>query len=293
MDIKNIEWNYEKRIWQMDIGEYYTLDSFNIDGNFVVWSYDGTAYLFNLVTMQLSTYYSPMGSIGEIDVGGGKMLWTVDDDYGKHYIVTGDVPATPEYVDVVLTSKVSGLDEEFSNLLLIDSSGNRMGYDSSYHHYEEISGGLELTYGKVMRFRVVGNTAGLKYQVIGSSDGKYDLIIERHGATRGSDLINIAKATDISISKGEIQQYVVDWSKLASGMDGAVEISLDKNGDGTFDTTITTNTGDINQETIDSGGSGGSGGFTLYMGGAMCLILGAIVLVAIVLVVILLRKKKK
>jgi len=72
-----------------------------------------------------------------------------------------------------------------------------------------------------------------KLQVIGAETGIYDLYVDR----TISGITVTATAQDIPVGKGEVHRYIFDWPALLEGKFG-ITISVDQNGDGTFEKTF-------------------------------------------------------
>jgi hypothetical protein len=305
ISIYNIELGYYRTIWTADTGLYSGLESWDMGDNYMVWTYGGTAYTFNLVTLKLTNYTSSE-YIKNMAVGGGKFLWSTIDDSGMNYVYMTNAPSPPDYVDILLVNKNTGVDQEGNHLLISDSHGNKLGYDKNFEHYANIPGGIELSgSGVKVAYRVIGNTQGVKYDVIGNSNGKYDLIIIYHGSQGtsigfGSNLKNEIYATNMPIKSGEIHRYIVNWQKVMNGGKNAIEVLVDKNGDGNFDLDVFSSSPHITQDILSNsnGNSGNSGDsedngytFDFSMEGSLCYI-GILILVLLIVVAIVVRRRK-
>ncbi len=293
------------RVWYQDVGQYTYFDSVGIDGNLIYWSCDGIGYVYDLVSMKLTSYSVVEGSLDSLVIGGGKMLWGVVKDDGSYEIYMGDAPITPQnYIEVTLFNS-GRIDASIVTLLIKDSNGNMLGYDANYKHYKSIPNAVILIEGGTYSYRLFGS--GYTYSVIGSDGGKYSLKIRHFGNARAFELD--VEALNITISKNEVHQYIVDWAKLADKVKGAVQVSIDKDGDGTFESNFELSTGTITDTLFGSGGNngnsnGGNGGsgttespepfeFSFNIGGTLCLAMGALIfLVFIALIVRLARRRR-
>ena len=303
VDLYNIELDYYTRVWNEDTGSYWSLDSFEIDGNYAVWSYNGIAYVYDLVSMKLTQYSWDGGDIEEISVGGGKLLWSVYEDSGKYAVYMGDAPASQDYVDIILISK-NLQHGEYNTLLLTDSQGNHLGYDRDFQHYEDIPGGIEFkSAGDKIVYRVVGNTEGIKYDVLGNSNGKYDLVIRYHSSKStfgySADLKSEIVAIDIPINTGELHRYLVNWGKVIGGAKNAIEVLIDKNGDGNFELDIFPSSTHITPAILQGNGSSGSGttsddsifSFDISLEGTTCY--AALFILFLIIIGVLLHRRKR
>lgn len=296
-------WNFQKSIFidaiNIKTGEYERIASFNtgydffdsisFDNYLVAFSYDYSGYIYNVLSHKLYKINNYAGDVWHIAIGGGQVAWT---DYYGHNIRVANAPDVGSFVEVKLQQSQTGLDESPNTLMVIDSQGRKYGYDADWKMYREIPGVVEVNNHEVMLFRLsAGNGEHYKYQVIGLNDGKYSLTIKRIGAsTRASITELVVKATNISIKSREINQYVVDWQKVASKAADAVKLSIDVNGDGTFEREITASseiTNDVKE------GTGLDNMLGLNIGGMMCIAGIAVVVIVIVLIVVLIFKKKK
>ena len=106
------------------------------------------------------------------------------------------------------------------------SDGN-ISEDIPFSIYDPITGSIWLPY--------VNNS--FKYQVVGTNDGEYGLSI----SSKVDNNQIFFNATGIRTASNKIHEYTVDWGELSKGEDG-VTIKLDETGNGTFETTIQTNT---------------------------------------------------
>ncbi|MBN2098890.1 MAG: hypothetical protein JW753_04755 [Dehalococcoidia bacterium] len=80
---------------------------------------------------------------------------------------------------------------------------------------------------------LVSPTGGYRYEVVGTGDGSYTLVVTRAVGNKSV----VFRAEGIPVSAGEVHQYVVDWDALSRGVSG-VTISIDSDGDGAFDKTV-------------------------------------------------------
>ena len=287
VEVMNIKTDEYAKPFDSTVGYYTYFTTVSIDGSYAVWCIDGVAYIYDLYTGNLMTYVQPGFGMDGMVVGGGKLLWSVYDSYNDTYrIYMADVPAGPsEYIEVTLYVYV-GHGETGPKLLVKDSQGNRLGYDSSYNEFNEIPNGEIIRGGSPFLYRLFGSS--YRYYVLGGdAEARYTLKIRHYTVTRGDSYVQVL-ADNITIKANEMHRYVVDWVKLSHSEDGAVEISIDTNGDGNYDKTVETSSGNINQETIESGGS--SGFFEINLGGTMCL---AIVAIVVILVIVLIVTRKK
>ena len=287
IDAINIMSGEYERIASFDTS-YDFFDSISFDNYLVAFSYDYNGYIYNVLSHKLYQINNYVGDISTIAIGGGKLAWA---DYYGHNLRVADAPDIGTYVEITLKDKSSQHSETYDSLLIVDSQGRKYGYDREMKEYKEISGVIEINVANPLTYRIpTGAGITFKYQVIGMHDGSYDLYIKKIGsATRASLSELVVNARGISIVKGEIDQYMVDWQKVASNAEDAVKLSIDINGDGTFEKEITTS-GEITNA-VKEGGSGNM--FGLNIGGIMCIAGIAVVLIVIVLIVVLIVKKKK
>ncbi len=288
IDAINIMSGEYKRIASFDTS-YDFFDSLSFDNYLVAFSYDYNGYIYNVLSHKLYKINNYAGDIWHIAIGGGKIAWS---DYYGHNLRVADAPDVGTYVEITLKDKSTQQGETYDSLLIIDSQGRKYGYDRDMKEYKEISGVIEINVANPITYRIpTGAGISFKYQVIGMHDGSYDLQIKKIGsATRASLSELVVNAKGISIAKGEIDQYVVDWQKVASNAADAVKLSIDANGDGTFEKEITTSSEITNDA---KGGSGENNVLDVNIGGMMCLVGIAVVVIVIVLIVLLVAKKKK
>ncbi len=292
------------RVWNQDVGQYTYFDSVGIDGNLIYWSCDSIGYVYDLVSMKLTSYSVNDGSLDSLVIGGGKMLWGVVKDDGSYEIYMGDEPSTPQnYIEVTLFNS-GGIDVSIATLLIRDSNGNMLGYDANYKHYNNIPDAVIIKEGGTYSYRLFGS--GYTYSVIGSDGGKYSLKIRHFGNARAFELY--VNALNITISKSEVHKYIVDWAKLADKVKGAVQVSIDKDGDGTFESNFDLSTGTITDTLFSSGGSNGNsnggGGsettgssepfeFSFNMGGTLCLATSALIFIILIALIVRLARRRR
>ena len=290
------------RVWEQDVGQYTYFDSVGIDGNLIYWSCDTIGYVYDLVSMKLTSYSVNDGSLDSLVIGGGKMLWDVVKDDGSYEIYMGDSPSTPQnYIEVTLFNS-GGIDASIATLLIRDSNGNMLGYDANYKHYNSIPNAVIIKEGGTYSYRLFGS--GYTYSVIGSHGGKYSLRIRHFGNARAFELD--VNALNITISKNEVHHYIVDWAKLADKVKGAVQVSVDKDGDGNLEKSFSLSSGTITDTLFSSGGSngnsngGGSGDtgnfksfdFSFNMGGTLCVVTGVLLLIILIAIVVHRRRRR-
>ncbi len=270
------------------VTSYDFFDSISFDNYLVTFSYDYNGYIYNVLSHKLYKINNYAGDIWHIAIGGGKITWT---DYYGHKLRVADAPDIGTYVEITLKDKSSQHSETYDSLLIVDSQGRKYGYDRDMKEYKEIGGVIEINVANPIIYRIpTGSGVTFKYQVIGMYEGSYDLQIKKIDSAMRSSLSElVVNAKAISIVKGEIDQYVVDWKKVASNAADAVKLSIDINGDGTFEKEITTS-GEITND-VKEGGSGNM--FGLILGVMMCIASIAVVVIVIVLIVVLVEKKKK
>ena len=287
----NLKSGASVRVWTYDVAQYDYLDSIAIDGNLIVWTLNSRGYSFNLITNDLTIYYVSNGDLLRMAVGGGKMIWSITLPDGSYEIYIGDAPSTNlNYVEITLTN-TGGHDDGICTLLIIDSNGNKLGYDANYQHYNDILNTVIIQEGNTYSYRLL-SPGTYYYDVIGKNGGKYTLTIKRYGTTRATDYLEVT-AKDISIASNEVHRYIVDWTKLANKERGAVTVKMDKNGDGTYESSVSLSTGDISQETLQSGGNGPSKEKQIGENVSIPTIaILAVLLVSIVVVVALVLKRK-
>ncbi len=290
------------RVWEQDVGQYTYFDSVGIDGNLIYWSCDTIGYVYDLVSMKLTSYSVNDGSLDSLVIGGGKMLWDVVKDDGSYEIYMGDSPSTPQnYIEVTLFNS-GGIDASIATLLIRDSNGNMLGYDVNYKHYNSIPNAVIIKEVGTYSYRLFGS--GYTYSVIGSHGGKYSLRIRHFGNARAFELD--VNALNITISKSEVHHYIVDWAKLADKVKGAVQVSVDKDGDGNLEKSFSLSSGTITDTLFSSGGSngnsngGGSGDtgnfksfdFSFNMGGTLCVVTGVLLLIILIAIVVHRRRRR-
>ncbi len=292
--VKNLKTGYLKVIWDKYVGYYESIDSIDIDTNYVVWSFDGTAYIYNIPQDKVSTL--SIQNVMEIAIGGGTIAWTTNNN-SVYEVWYANAPSIGTYVDVIMKDRATGIDVGYHNLLITDKNGNKLGCDKSGNYYHDIPNSVAvLEYGRVKEYRIfTSDPSSLTYEVFGAHNGYYDLYVIKYyeGRSRAIEFsYDFVNATDIPISAGEIDSYNIDWIKLEQKEDGAVILKIDSNGDGTFDKEVTASTGDITPSIKNSATDVNSGILSIALGGFLCLlIIGVIVFVIVLLVVAVVRKK--
>jgi hypothetical protein len=73
-----------------------------------------------------------------------------------------------------------------------------------------------------------------RYEITGTGKGTYRLLISNPSGGQGT----VVDACDIPIIAGAVNLYEVNWNTLSQGQEG-VTVSIDQDGDGTFERTIT------------------------------------------------------
>ena len=288
MGVYNLETGEDKRIADYYVGEYGGFGSVDFDEYWVVWSINGRGYLYNVLSER--TYNITNGEVDSIAIGEGKIAW-IDGSTGT--IWYADTPNPGSFVEVYMEDLTNAsYDVEYDLLLITDSQGRKFGGENeqTYDIYREIPGGIAVMDYKVKLYRVPADDPNnLNYQVIAKNDGHYTLKIKFISAmTRGFSMQTLwVNATNIPIKKNEINQYIVDWTKVASHATDAVTLSIDSNGDGIFETKITA-PNHIDAQTKESGSNGL---FSFQIGGMMC-ILGIIIIVLIIAVIVIAVIKK-
>ncbi len=290
-------WNFGKSIFidamDMKTGEYQRIasfdtsydffDSIDMDGYLVVFSYDYQGYIYNVLSHKL--YSISQQEVWHISIGGGKIAWT---DYYGHNVMLADEPSIGSFVEVTLKDVDVQHGENYHHLLVVDSSGRMYGYDSDGTVHKEIPGVVEVSLINPTTYRIpVVQGESFRYRVIGGHDGKYTLEIKKYGsASRASLEELIVEAKEIPIKVNEVDQYEVNWEKVASNAADAVKLSVDSDGDGNFDTEIFTSSN------ISPDVKSGNASFGFDLGGMMCIAIALIVVIVVVLAVVLLRKKR-
>ncbi len=118
-------------------------------------------------------------------------------------------------------------------VLAIDSQGRKTGLDYSQNEYEEIPfSNYDINAdGGVIFFPEDMYT----YRVVGTGSGIYDFKIDSYE----NETPETVFSDNISIVPSEVHEYAVDWNALSRGEPG-VTVTVDKQGDGVIDYTITT-----------------------------------------------------
>ncbi|NPA75413.1 MAG: hypothetical protein GXO25_04970 [Euryarchaeota archaeon] len=289
MGVKDIKTGETDIFVNYDTGLYGGIDSQDFDGSFAVWAYEGSMYVYNVLSKKIDQI--PVTGVTNVAIGGGSIAWVVHTTTG-YEIWMAKTPAAGSFADVTLTDLTSDSspDVEYHLLLVMDSQGRKFGGINPETHimYDEIPGATVVRTGKIVEYRIpTTDRNSLKYQVIGRHDGKYSLNVKMNIPTRGYSVSEVS-ATDIPIKLNETFTYLVNWDKVAENANDAVKIEIDTNGDGTVDRTVTTSK-DITASSIADSGAGGLE--SLIMKNMFFIILGIAVLV--VLVVVLSIKKKK
>ncbi len=282
IDAMNMKTGEYQRIASFDTG-YDFFDSIDMDRYLVVFSYDYQGYIYNVLSHKL--YSISQQEVWHISIGGGKIAWT---DYYGHNVMLADEPSIGSFVEVTLKEVDVQHGENYHHLLVVDSSGRMYGYDSDGTVHKEIPGVVEVSLINPTTYRIsVVQGESFKYRVIGGHDGKYTLEIKKYGsASRASLEELIVEAKEIPIKVNEVDQYEVNWEKVASNAADAVKLSVDSDGDGNFDTEIFTSSN------ISPDVKSGSASFGFDLGGMMCIAIALIVVIVVVLAVVLLRKKR-
>ncbi len=288
MGILNIKTGENDVIVSYNTGNYGGFDSYDFDGSFVVWSYEGTGYIYNIYSKE--TQNLPGRSIVHVAIGGGAIAW-VSSSGTEYSIWMASTPKVGSFVDVSLYDPDANKpDTEPLQLLIIDAQGHRFGgwNPATSDIYREIPGAVVVRGGVTTEYRIPAvNPDVLRYQVIGRHSGKYSLQVHGFVPVRSFQWAWV-NATDISIDKDAVHTYTVDWQKVLSGSSSAVKIEIDTNGDGKADKTISAGSS-IDESTIESGGSGG---LEVSLSSSGCLIVGVMVIVLLVAVIVVVVRRK-
>jgi hypothetical protein len=128
---------------------------------------------------------------------------------------------------------------------------------------------------------LISPTGSYQYEVVGLEDGSYTLTVIRVVGNRSV----VFRAIGISVSDGEVHQYVVDWEALSRGAK-SVTVRVDSDGDGTFEKTVVMD-GEISANEFASATK--DPGIPLWV----WLVLGVSVIAGIVALVVLLRADRQ
>ncbi len=289
MGVMNFKTGEEDVFIHYQTGLYGGIDSSDFDGSYVIWCYEGAAHLYNVYSKE--TYdIAVSGTVTHVAIGGGTLVLVTSDGSG-YAVWKGNVPAAGSFVEVTLKDPgYNTPDSEPHRLMVTDSQGRRFGgwNPSANDIYREIPGAMVVVSGEVTVYRIPTTAPdSLSYRVTGGHDGTYSLSVRGYVLTRGIKFAWV-NATDISIHRGEIQSYIINWQKVMDGSSSAVKISIDTNGDGTVDRTVASGAS-ITNATVN--GSGSSGLFSLASGVWLLVIVAVLVLVVVALV--LHSRKKK
>jgi len=282
----NLRTGEDKVVWYSTVGYYGSLDSMDADGNFIVWSCDGSGYIYSISEDKVELL--PLTDVRYVSVGGGYIgAITHGNEYDVWY---GKLPQNLPYVEVILRS----YEDANTTLMIKDSSGNIMGYCGGEFH-NDIPGGKVLEDNSAMRkYRIESNNLGKYfYYVNANGNGHYDLKIYRMNYRYKGSVEQYVEAKWIEIKDGATHMYSVDWDKLANELSGAVTINIDEDGDGVFDKTAESSSPSIDQGTIDSaGGYSGSNVFSWFMENLLLIMVIVVTVVVIVVLVAVLGKRE-
>ncbi len=284
--LMNVYTGQTKVIASYDLGYYDSISSMDIDGYYAVWVLDGTIYYYDIITDTLNTVMA--SGVRDVAIGDGKIAW-VSYENGNYEVWYASMPSAQSYVEFNLEDLAEGTEQEYHQLLIIDSQGRKLGgwNPATGDVYKEIPNSVVISgWGKLKAYRIISDDPSqFKIQVIGKHDGKYNLRVRLvYPSTRASGLKAAwVNATGIPIKLGEIDQYTINWDKVIQGAKDSVTIKIDENGDGTFDREVTASS------SIDADAKEG---LSLELGSTMCLGF-LLIIVAVVAIVAFLVKRKK
>jgi len=273
-------------VWHSTVGYYESVDSMDIDGNYIVWSCEGTGYIYSISEDKVEVL--PLTGVRYVSAGGG-YIGAITSDENGYDVLYGKLPQILPYIEVVLKN----YEDANATLMIKDSSGNIIGwYGGTF--YNDIPGGKILEDNSAVRkYRIESSNLGkYYYYVSGNGNGHYDLNIYRMDYMYKGSVEQYVEAKWIEIKDSVTHKYSVDWDKLASNLSGAVTISIDEDGDGIFDKIAESSSPNIDQGIIDSACESGIGDiFSLLMDNLLLIMAIIIAVVVIVVLVTALRKQ--
>ena len=150
-----------------------------------------------------------------------------DDDFGAGY---GDIDLGNKFIQINTSSLIMGLASP-AEIQAIDPQGKRSGLFSGLLREEIPNTWYDNNLESLTLLYPDGNN---KYRVVGTGQGTYDYVVIKPT----SDNVLTFVSLNIPIRKGEIHIYSFAWNGTATGKPDAVTLTIDQDGDGTPEFTI-------------------------------------------------------